>query len=151
MSRLLLVCSSGGHLFEMFTLYDDVWAEHERVWVTFRKPDAESMLARERVIWAFGPTHRSILNLFRNMHLAIRVLLSVKPDAIFSTGSGVALPFFCVAKVLGIRTMFLESITRTRNLSLTGRLIYRVADEFLVQSATLLKDYPRSKYMGRIF
>ena len=52
--RVLLVCSSGGHLAQLLRLAP-WWKTHERIWVTFRKPDAESLLDGERVWWAFHP------------------------------------------------------------------------------------------------
>src|SRR5271168_2689555 len=108
MPRLLLVCSSGGHLFEMHSLFHDVWQHQERIWVTFKRPDAESMLEAEEVLWAFGPTHRSIKNLVRNAFLAISILRRVKPDVIISTGSGVAVPFLIFGRMFGIKTLFME-------------------------------------------
>ena len=40
---LLLVCSSGGHLLQMYELRE-AWEPFERVWVTFDKSDARSLL-----------------------------------------------------------------------------------------------------------
>src|ERR1700722_17801202 len=137
MSKLLLVCSSGGHLYEMNALYQDVWSHHTRTWVTFRKPDAESILIEESVRWAFGPTHRNLKNLIRNTGLAFKILREVRPDVIISTGSGIAVPFLLLGKTFGIKVLFIESVTRTRNLSLTGRLLYPFVDKFLVQSNDL--------------
>ena len=67
--RVLLVCSSGGHLAQLLRL-SPWWKNHERSWVTFRKPDAISLLADERVHWAFHPTTRHVRNLLRNTGLA---------------------------------------------------------------------------------
>ena len=38
-----------------------------RVWVTFDKSDARSLLAGEQVVHAYGPTNRNIPNLLRNL------------------------------------------------------------------------------------
>jgi UDP-N-acetylglucosamine:LPS N-acetylglucosamine transferase len=151
MPRVLLVCSSGGHLYEMFSLYKDVWQDCERVWVTFKRPDSESMLKDEDVLWAHGPTHRNIKNLIRNIFLAFRIVGRVRPDAIVSTGSGVALPFLAIGKLFGIRVLFIESVTRTKNISLTGRMLYPIVDHFLVQSPELPAIYKKAKFVGRIF
>ena len=65
MSRpLLIVCSSGGHLLQMLELRD-AWSGFERVWVTFDKSDARSLLREERVVHAHGPTNRNVPNLLR--------------------------------------------------------------------------------------
>ena len=51
---LMLVCSSGGHLLQMQELRE-AWEPFERVWVTFDKSDARSLLRDERVIARIRP------------------------------------------------------------------------------------------------
>ena len=43
--RVLLVCSSGGHLTQLYQLRP-WWERHERTWVTFDHPHSTSLLAR---------------------------------------------------------------------------------------------------------
>ncbi|MHB8841323.1 MAG: PssD/Cps14F family polysaccharide biosynthesis glycosyltransferase [Candidatus Aquicultor sp.] len=147
--RILLVCSSGGHLYELFSLRE-YWEQYDRWWVTFDREVVESLLANERVITAFYPTTRNVKNLFRNFWLALRIIRELRPQTIISTGSGVAIPFFYAAKLYGIRTIYIESIARTSELSLSGRLIYPVADKFLVQWPELTKTLPKAEYRGRV-
>ncbi|MGH2822930.1 MAG: UDP-N-acetylglucosamine--LPS N-acetylglucosamine transferase, partial [Thermoleophilaceae bacterium] len=54
---LMHVCSSGGHLLQMLELRE-AWDPFDRVWVTFDKSDARSLLGGERVVHAHGPTNR---------------------------------------------------------------------------------------------
>ena len=63
---LLLVCSTGGHLQQLLALRD-AWGGYTRVWVTFDKSDARSLLRDEQVVYAYGPTNRSLKNLLRNL------------------------------------------------------------------------------------
>src|SRR4051794_17278549 len=108
---VLLVCSSGGHLLQLVALRDS-WAGFSRVWVTFDKSDARSLLSDERVFYAYGPTNRSIKNLIRNIGVAVRVLRTVRPKVIVTTGAGVAVPFAWVGRLLGTRVVYVESLTR---------------------------------------
>ena len=98
--KVALVCSSGGHLFQLFLL-KDWWSRYERFWVTFKKPDATSMLKGERIYWAYFPTNRNLKNLMRNTWVAWKVLRREKPDIIVSTGGRVAVPFFWLGKLFG--------------------------------------------------
>lgn len=84
--KALLVCSSGGHLTQLHQLRP-WWGRHERTWVTFAHPQAESLLAGERVITAFSPTTRNIPNALRNLRLAIKVIRAERPDVIISDGA----------------------------------------------------------------
>ena len=77
--KLLLVCSSGGHLLLLHQLRP-WWERHDRSWVTFDKTDARSLLDGERLDWAHHPTQRNIPNLLRNLRLAWRVLRRERPE-----------------------------------------------------------------------
>ena len=60
-------------------------------------------------------------NALRNLRLAWRVLRSERPDVVVSDGAGVAVPFFVVAKLLGISTVYLEVVDRIDTRTLTGQ------------------------------
>jgi UDP-N-acetylglucosamine:LPS N-acetylglucosamine transferase len=145
--RLLIVCSSGGHLTQAWALRD-WWSRHERVWVTLPTEDARARLDGEQVIEAHYPTVRNLGNLARNFRLAARVLGDVRPDLIFSTGAAIALPFFSQARRVGARTAYLEPVDRIASPSLSGRLVYPFADEFFVQWAELTQQFPGAEHVG---
>lgn len=145
--RLLLVCSSGGHLTQLSALRT-WWSEHERHWVTFDTPDARSVLDGERVTWGHHPTTRNIPNLARNAVLAWRILRSRRPDVIVSTGAGIAVPFIYLGRLLGCRTAYLEVFDRIEIATLTGRLCYPVVDLFALQWPEQRRLYPRGIVVG---
>lgn len=130
--RVLLVGSAGGHLAQLLRLRA-WWSGLERTWVTFDKPDAVSLLAGEDVVWAHHPTTRNIPNLARNLVLAVRETRRLRPDLVVSTGAGVALPFFLVARVLRIPTVYVEVFDRIDSPTLSGRLCRPFATRFCVQ------------------
>ncbi len=139
---VLLVCSSGGHLAQLTAL--EPWSRnHRRHWVCFDTPDAVSILRDEDVTWAYHPTTRSVPNLARNVGLAWRVLRRRRPDVVISTGAGVAVPFFVVAKLLRVPTVYLEVYDRMDSPTLTGRLCRPFTDAMLVQW-----DEQRNLYRG---
>ena len=147
---VLLVCSSGGHLLQLFALRD-AWDDFSRVWVTFDKSDARSLLGDERVLYAHGPTNRSVKNLLRNLVLAWRVVGAVRPRIVLTTGAGVAVPFAWVARLRGARVVYVESLTRIDQPSLSCRLIAPTASRIYAQWPELLEALPRARYAGRVF
>jgi UDP-N-acetylglucosamine:LPS N-acetylglucosamine transferase len=147
--RVLLVSSSGGHLLLLHALRP-WWSGHERSWVTFRKTDAESLLAGERVAWAHHPTQRNVPNLLRNLRLAWRLLREERPDLVVSTGAGVAVPFFLAARLLGIATVFVEAYERIETASLSGRLCYPMSDLFVLQWPEQRRLYPTGQVVGSL-
>lgn len=148
--RLLLIASSGGHIYEMVCLRE-FWADKNRYWVSFGTADARYLLRdEEEVYWAAHPTVRNVPNLLRNLVLALRLLIRHRPTMILTTGSGVAAPFIWLAWPLRIPTVFVESITRITQLSLTARMVRPFASHFLVQWPELVDQIPGTEYHGRI-
>jgi UDP-N-acetylglucosamine:LPS N-acetylglucosamine transferase len=147
--RVLLVSSSGGHLLQLHRL-SSWWLKHERLWVTFDTADAVSMLEDEATVWAFRPTTRNLRNLARNTVLAWRTLRTFRPDVVVSTGAGVAFPFFLLARLRRIKTVYIEVYDRIELPTLTGRLCYRISDLFLLQWEEQRRFYPRGRLIGRL-
>lgn len=147
--KILLVSSSGGHLLQLHRL-DGWWRKHERLWVTFDTADAVSMLEGEDAVWAFRPTTRNLPNLVRNTLLAWRVLRRFRPTVVVSTGAGVAVPFFVLARLLRIKTVYVEVYDRIDLPTLTGRLCYPLSDLFLLQWEEQQRFYPKGRLIGRL-
>ena len=145
--KVLLVCSPGGHLAQLYQLRP-WWQRHERVWVTFACSQAESLLKDEIVIPAFAPTTRNIPNALRNLGLAFKVIRAERPDVLVSDGAGVAFPFFLLARALRVRTVYLEVYDRISRPTLTGRLCYPFTELFVLQWPEQAASYPRGKLIG---
>lgn len=126
------------------------WQEHEHKWVTFDTPDANSLLEGEDVEYGYFPTTRNVPNLARNTRMARRVLAEYEPEVIFSTGAGIAVPYFLLGRRLGVRTVYLEVIDRIDTATLTGRILHPFTDEFLVQWEEQLELYPDSTVVGLV-
>lgn len=146
--KVLLVASTGGHLAQLVALRE-VWADHDRHWVSFDKADARGALEGERRTWAHHPTTRNVPNALRNLALAWRILLRERPDMIVSTGAGVAFPFFVTARLLRIRTMYIEVFDRIEHPTMTGRMCYPLADAFALQWPEQRRSYRRGVVVGR--
>jgi len=145
--KVALVCSSGGHLLQLYQL-KPWWQKHDRFWATFHLPDAQSMLDDEKVVWAHHPTTRNVGNMLRNARLAWRVLRVERPQVVVSNGAGIAFPFFVVARLLGIKTVYVEVYDRIDSPTLTGRLCRPFANLFLLQWDDQKRFYPRGRVIG---
>lgn len=142
--------SSGGHLAQLWRL-KPWWSAHDRFWVSFDKPDCNSLLAKERLYHCHYPTNRNIPNLIRNTVIAIRVLRKERPDLIVSTGAAIAVPFFYVGKMLGAKCVYIEVFDRIDKPTLTGKLVRKASDVFVVQWSEMLSVYPGAINLGSIF
>lgn len=78
------------------------------------------------------------------------------PDVVLLNGPGAAVVVVAVvmaARVLSLgrgagRCIYVESFARVTSLSLSGRLLYYVADRFIVQWEALKERWPRAEYYG---
>ena len=147
--KLCLVASSGGHLMELY-FAREAWQDFDRFWITFPAKDADSLLANERVLWAYHPTNRNLKNLIKNIWLAWKILRRENPDAILSTGAGVGVPFIWIGWLLRIPTIFVESMTFTDKQSMSGKLVYPVVDHYFVQWPDLDRKYGKARYRGQV-
>lgn len=148
--KIAFVTSSGGHLTHLIQM-KSWWENKERIWVTFRKTDAESILKCEKKYWCYYPTNRNIKNLFKNSYLAIKVILKEKPDLLISTGAAVAIPFYYIGKIYGCKLIYIEVYDRIDSPTITGRVVYPICDEFIVQWEEQLRFYPKAKLLGGLF
>ena len=147
--KIALVCSHGGHLTETMQILP-AFEGHELVFATYhsaRDADVEK-LGRAHFTENIGLNPWRMLKAF---FWAWQVLRREKPDVLLSLGAEIAVPFFYIGRLLGIRTIFIESWCRVENLSLTGRLLYPIADVFLVQWPQLLDACGcRARYEGAV-
>jgi len=145
--KVLLVASTGGH-FQAMQKLRLFWENHNCCWVTFRTPETQEILQDYPVYWAYAPTNRNIPNLWRNFVLASQVLLKERPQLILSTGAGVAVPFIILGKLLGCKTVFVESFTRVEALSLSARLAQPFLDVIYVQWEQLKQRYAKTEMVN---
>lgn len=148
--KICLVGSSGGHLTHLYML-KPFWEDKERIWVTFDKEDARSILANEKMYPCYYPSNRSLKALFINTIVAIKVLSKEKPNLIISSGAASAVPFFYLGKLFGAKTIYIEVFDRIDKPTLTGKLVYPVTDKFIVQWDEMKKVYPKAINLGSIF
>jgi glycosyltransferase involved in cell wall biosynthesis len=146
---LLLVSDPGGHLWELVAL-QPVWREFSRVWVTLAGPDLEVIPATEHVVFAHAPTQRSIANLLRNAALAYKLIASMRPRVVLTTGAGLAVPFAWIGRLFGLKIIHVECSGRV-GVSLSGRVIAPIADRFYVQWPDLIGAVRKARYAGSVF
>lgn len=127
------------------------WEQQDRFWVTFDKADARSLLEGEQFYPCYFPTNRNLKNLIRNTFLAWKILRKEKPDLIISCGAAVAVPFFYLGKLFGSKLVYVEIFDRIDKPTLSGKLVYPIADKFVVQWEEQRKVYPKAVNLGSIF
>jgi UDP-N-acetylglucosamine:LPS N-acetylglucosamine transferase len=65
-----------------------------------------------------------------------------------STGAGLVVPFALVGKLYRVPIIFIEISTQVIKPSLTGRIMYYLADRFYYQWEALKHYFPKGVYGG---
>lgn len=145
--KLCLACSAGGHLTELMQL-EEAYKGYERFVATFRREDTESLSGK--VYYLVDPK-RNPLKMLLNFLQALGVVLRERPSVVITTGAGVVVPLCIIAKLLGAKIIYIESFARITSKSMSGVLLYSIADLFFVQWKQLLEKYGRkARYGGKV-
>ena len=157
--KLLMVLGSGGHTKEMLRLVELLGPEYEYFYLAaaddelspkkITVPGPVYTVVRPR--WKDTPLPMVILRTLRCAVQSLGALLRTRPRAIISTGPGPAVPASVLAKLLGIKVIYIETGSRIFALSSSGKILYRFADLFFVQWPELVESCPRAIFAGRLF
>ncbi len=160
--RILVVLGEGGHTRQMLQLLDQLGADYEYHYLL-----AAGDTLSEKQIRLPGPVHRierprskvegrtdswprSAWQTLRSLTQLWPLLRRIRPQAILANGPSVAVPAAFLGKLIGARVIWLETASRVYSLSASARLVYPIADLFIVQWPQLRQRYPKAVYAGRL-
>lgn len=134
--KICYVTSCGGHLTEILEYCQKI-DKYQYFFVINQKRDISYLGKKFYIV-----SHSTFdFKFFIVLAQAYKILKKEKPDLIVSTGASLAVQFFLLAKILNIKTLFIESFTRVKDLSKTGKIVRLLTKNFYVQTTTLNKKY----------
>lgn len=147
-AKILAVASGGGHFVQLRRMRP-AWENCETHYLT-TLPEYRAELEPGATLHLVNDANRwDKLGVAR---MAVRVLwtvLRLRPDVVISTGAAVGYFALRFGKLLGARTIWVDSIANAEELSMTGRMVRRHADLWLTQWPELAgPDGPR--YEGSV-
>jgi beta-1,4-N-acetylglucosaminyltransferase len=152
--KVLIILGSGGHTAQMLKLLKLMGNKYHYEYVI----NSDDIVTPKKIS---GKIHRIpnprvfgasvISKLSKTLFGFIKSFFVVlKFDVVISAGPGLSVPVFYAAKMLGKKTIFLESWSRAHSPSVSGRLCYPVSDLFFVQWPKMKKFYPKAIFAGRL-
>ncbi|MBE2975904.1 PssD/Cps14F family polysaccharide biosynthesis glycosyltransferase [Priestia megaterium] len=151
--KVCLVSSTGGHLIELKKIMPAI-QQYEFFFVTEQSEMSNELKNEFKVYYLVQQERKNIhiiKNLLVNIFKSINVLIKEGPDVIISTGAGAVFPLCLFGKMLGKKIIYIESFAKVNSPSLTGKLVYKFADEFYIQWESLKSFYPKAKYRGSLY
>ncbi len=154
--RVLFISSTGGHLTEMMQLKKlfkkyDYYIVTEKTKSTLYLKDQYKKRVSYLVYGTKDHFFTYIFKLFYNIMKSIYLYFKIHPDYIITTGTHTAGPICYLGKIFGSKIIYIETFANMSTKTITGKLIYPIADLFVVQWESMLALYPEAKYGGWIF
>ena len=136
--RVLAVASGGGHWVQLLRLrpaFEGADLHYATV-----DPTARSMVAPAPVHLYPDANQDTKLRLILSALALALIVVRVRPHVVVSTGAAGGYLAICLARLIGARTVFIDSVANTRQLSVSARLAQRVADLVLSQWPAVAKS-----------
>ena len=154
--KVLFISSTGGHLNELLQL-KPLFEKYEYNIIT-EKDKANIKLketyGKKLYFLPYGTRAKLFTYIFKYLFLCLKTIylyFKIMPKVIITTGTHTAGPMCILGKVFGSKIVYIETFANTNKKTATGRLIYPIADLFIVQWEEMLKLYPKAIYGGRIY
>ncbi len=156
-TRVLFISSTGGHLTELLQL-SVLFDRCDYRIITENNPSNLSLKERygeDRVAFVpYGSKSQPLTYLFHfsaNIIKSIYYYLKWKPDVIITTGTHTAVPMCRIAHLCKKKIIWIETFANATTPTMAGKMIYPIADLFIVQWESMLEVYPDAVYGGWIF
>lgn len=156
MKKVLFISSTGGHLNELLQL-KPLFSDYEYLIVT-EKTKSNASLEKDY------PGHVKYLKYGTKHNLATYwyifpwnwiksfwFFIRFRPDYVVSTGSHTAVPMCYIAHFFRKKIVYIETFANIYTKTVAGKMVYPIADYFIVQWETMLELYPDAIYGGWIF
>lgn len=154
--KLLVVYGEGGHSTQMNRLIKHLELQKNSIATLVDKEGIskshtclEYVVPEARSKYHFNPL-APLTSMLSTAVILVKMLLKYKFTGLISTGPGICVLPAIIFRLLGKKVVYIETWCRFESKSLTGRVMYRIANTFYVQNEELLSLYPNAKYSGRL-
>lgn len=155
-NKVLFLSSTGGHLSELMSL-SPIFEKYDYHIITEKTKTTLSLANKHenRVSYVMHGTKDNIIpylikkpiNILKTFYLIIKI----NPKIIVTTGAHTGVPACYIGKLFRKKVIFIETFANSRSKTLSGRLVYPIADVFVVQWESMLELYPKAEHWGWIY
>lgn len=150
--KICFAASSGGHFEQLVMLkplmekYDSFVITEETLYMA--KVEGQRMYYMKQVN---RKEIACIAKMIVNTYRSLKIYRKEKPDVVICTGVLAVIPMCLIAKLHGKKLIYIESFAKVTSATLTGKLLYKFADQFYIQWPEMQKIYPKGIYLGGIY
>lgn len=154
MKKVLFIASTGGHLSELMQL-KELFNKYDYHLITEKTDSTIGLKNKYKVDYLiFGTKDHLFSYIFKfvgNCFKSFFLFMKIRPKYIITTGTHTAVPISYIGKIFGSKIIFIETFANSKTKTLSGKMIYPIADLFVVQWEEMLKQYPKAVYGGWIY
>ena len=156
MKKALFISSTGGHFSEMMML-KPMFEKFDYHIITEKTNSTKSLKnvhGKKINFLVYGTKDHKISYPFKlvyNILKSLVLFIKIKPDIVITTGTHTAVPMCYIAHLFKKKVVFIETYANVTTKTLSGKLVYKIADLFVVQWEEMKKLYPKAVCLGGIF
>ena len=154
-NKVLFISSTGGHLDELLQL-KELFKKYDSYIITEKTKstiDLKNKYSKVNYL-VYGTKDHFITYIFQfiyNVFKSLILFIKIRPKVIVTTGTHTAVPMCYIGKLFFRKVIYIETIANSKTKTLSGKLVYPIADTFIVQWESMLELYPRAIYGGWIY
>lgn len=152
MRKICFIASTGGH-FEQLMMLKPLMDKYESFIVT--EKTGYSVIKDSRKLYYLSQVNRHektfVFKMIINFIKTFFIFIKEKPDVVISTGALATIPMCVVCKLFRKKVIFIESFAKVTSPTLTGKLVYKFADQFYIQWEQMKEHYPNAIFKGGIY
>lgn len=150
--KVAFAASSGGH-FEQLMMLKPLMEKYDSFIVTEKtKYNEKSSSVKTYYMNQVNRKELSFIpNMLINLFKSLKIMIKEKPNAVICTGVLAMIPMCLLCKVFRGKLIYIESFAKVTSPTLTGKFLYKYADQFYVQWKTMKEFYPDAIYVGGIY
>lgn len=146
--RVFAVASKGGHWVQLMRVVPPI-ADRYDIMFCSTKADYANVVGQQRFVAIKDYTRRTAWRIFSVFGTSFKAMRRFRPDVILTTGSGPAIAVILAGKLLGVKSIWIDSVANAQHMSLSGRIARRIASRVYTQWPHLATG--RVRYAGNIF
>ena len=156
MKKVLFISSTGGHLSEMMQL-KPMFEKYNYHIITEYTDSTKNLCKTHKGkvdYLVYGTKDHLFSYIFKfsfNILKSFYLYFKIRPKYIVSTGTHTAVPMCYIGKLFGSKIIFIETFAYSKTKTLSGKLVYPIANLFIVQWESMLKLYPKAVVGGWIY
>lgn len=151
----MFISSTGGHLNELLML-KSIFNDYDYSLVTEYDKTTKDLGKKYKNVsyLVYGTKDHLFTYIFKflwNIIKSIYLYIKYKPSVIVTTGTHTAVPMCYLGHWFGSKVIFIETFANSKTRTLSGRMVYKIADTFVVQWPEMKKLYPKAEVWGWIY